>query len=353
MTIRTRFILVPSLALLTLAAPGVFAEPAGDAPLGGPGVKDRNTPGRPSFGEPGKLDKQAGRGELVPHPLFMRAMMALNGPDAPANVKANEEQVATIRAIEQEFRDAQRAYMEQHKDEIAKLRQAAGMPERGRGGEGGPAGPGERRRPGGRGPGGGNPDGNPPPPPPGAGDDGAPPPPPGGPGGRGGRGQRGERPPATPEQEAARAKLREFMEAGPKPQAYHDRMWKELSAPQQEFVKARIESLRSEMGPGRGPGGPGGPGNLGNPGAPGAGGPGQRGDMQQFMNPDGTPNIERIKERLGSMPAERRERILERLRQRFPGIDKQLGLPAPAPKPAPNMNDVPVPPPADPMDGGN
>lgn len=227
-------------ALCALSAPA-FAQDSkpSDAPLGGPGVTDRAPPGGRKFGgEAGKGDKFSRAGGVQAHGAFMRTLRQLGGPDAPEGLAMSKEQIEKVRAVEEEYRAAMKAFREQHKDEFEALRKEAGLPEMG--------GPGERRGPGG----------------------------PGGP-----DGERPERPQQRPGKsddpkvQAARDKMRTLMEQGPKVEEFQTRQWAVLSAEQQAFVKDRMAEMqerRAERGreagpdgpgaegkrPGRGPGGP-------------------------------------------------------------------------------------------------
>lgn len=229
-------------ALCALSAPA-FAQDSkpSEAPLGGPGVTDRAPPGGRKFGgEAGKGDKFSRAGGVQAHGAFMRTLRQLGGPDAPEGLAMSEEQIEKVRAVEDEYRAAMKAFREQHKDEFEALRKEAGLPEMG--------GPGERR---------------------------------GGPGGPGGPdGERPERPQRPgksddPKVQAARDKMRTLMEQGPKVEEFQTRQWAVLSAEQQAFVKDRMAEMRerrAERGREGGPGGPGGPGAEGK--RPGRGGPG-------------------------------------------------------------------------------
>lgn len=193
-------------------APVAFAEPsekpASDAPLKGPQVKDRNVPGGKSkFGE-GEKQRREGRPEPI---LFMAAIRGLGAEETPENVRASSDQVEKARAIFDEFREAERSYRDEHAEEFRTLREQAGMGEMRRGRGGDDAGqPGERRRP-----------------------------------------SREDRKEAkadlTPEQQAAREKLRELNEKGPKFDDYQTKVWALLSAEQQTFVKGRMEEIRKEV----------------------------------------------------------------------------------------------------------
>lgn len=211
-----------------LAAPApLLAEPAGTGnsdPLGGPSVKDRDMPGGR-----GKFGKGAGERGRPEHPgmrfaAFLGAVRSLNGPDAPDNVRPSDEQIDAVRTVAEEFRAKAEEFRAAHAEEIEQLQKEAGI-------EPGEFGPG-----------------------------------PGGPGGPGGprdenakphgkarekmkerardRAQGGEPKEITPEQQAAREKLRALREQGPNPEEYRAVIWKMLSPEQQQYVEERLGEMR-------------------------------------------------------------------------------------------------------------
>lgn len=233
------------LALAGSTAPIVVADdkPADttqskDDALKGPEVKDRDVPGgRSSFGGENADRRRDGRGGPM---IMLRVLRSLGSEEAPDEVRASPEQADEIRGIVEEFRDEQKAFRDEHQDEIKTLREKAGLPAfEGRRGPGGPGGPGDAGGPGGPG-----------------GPDGAPQ----------GEGQKGKGKPdrkqaraeATPEQLEARQQLKALMDKGPKFETYQTRIWEVLSPAQQTYVKGKMEEAKANMEM-NGPGGPGGP----------------------------------------------------------------------------------------------
>lgn len=213
-------------AMLVASSPmarGNQPSPAED-PMAGPGIKDNAPPGR-AFGEPGSSGADRMFAPRPPaHPLFMRAVRELGSPVAPEAVRLTPEQRDSIMEIEEGLREQQRAFREQHADEIRAIREKAGLPpDADRGG-------GER-------------------------------------GARGGRrpemDRRGERR-DDPEFKESREKLRELMDKAPKPDDAQARQWALLNPAQQAHVIRRMNELRERLiertegeraGKGRGPGG--------------------------------------------------------------------------------------------------
>jgi len=215
--------------------------------LGGPKVKDNSVPGAKSRFSTGKGDKKEralDRG--IPPGVYVKALDALRAEDAPANVRLTPEQDAKITAIQRDFMESERAYMRDHREELASLRKD--MPpemrqridERLRGPKalenGAPKDSAKKGRKGAKGD-------APPPPPDDMNDsmtDGAPDP-------------------------AASAKSREQLEkifdGAPKPKDAQSKVWALLTDAQRPVLQAEIERLQKSGGKGRTLGGPdGGPG---------------------------------------------------------------------------------------------
>jgi len=219
------------LALAGAAAPLAIADdtaPADattstDDALKGPEVKDRNVPGgRSTFG--GGQGERRRDGAGGPGPMVMlRVLRSLNSEQAPEEVRASPEQADEIKSILDDFRDDQKAFRDEHAEEIKTLREKAGLPagepRRGPGGPDGAAGPGD-------------------PPPEGEGD---------APRGKGKQARKQQRAEATPEQQEARQQLKALMEKGPKFETYQTEIWEVLSAEQQSYVKAKVEEARANM----------------------------------------------------------------------------------------------------------
>lgn len=243
----------------------------GDA-LKGPKVKDSGVPGESrnfGGGGDGKFDRE----QILPHRAFMRAFEVVRGEDAGA-LRLTEKQEAELKAIEDSFRAEMDKYRAEHREEAKRLIADLPPQERRRAMEllGGPGGPGaERRGPEGRGPAGGGPDGEKGPRQrPGqrggegrgerrGGPDGpkgerpADAPMDGGPmdgprDERGGepRGERGEKPDPA-KAEAAKARLKELIEAAPKADDTHSKMFAVLTAEQKAAVEKELEQVKKDM----------------------------------------------------------------------------------------------------------
>lgn len=259
-----------------------------DPPLKGPGVSERNVPGvTPSFGEPG--DMQRKMGERLPPPVLREAIMhALTGDDAKADVRASDAQREKITTIVKDFESQMREFRKTNGPEFERLRSEAGLRRPGPGGPGGLGGP-------------------------------------GGSGGKSGKGGlKSENPgqPPTPEQEAAREKLKALETQAPKLEDTMTKIWAELTPVQKQAVESELSVAREraakeredgyvrrhtrggEDGPGpRGPGGPqGGP-----QGGPRGGDPARRERLMQIfdrMSPDQQDQLlRRIEERMGDADA--------------------------------------------------
>ena len=368
--------------------------------LKGPEVDDRDVPGSSSTFGDSTMDPVKGRERPVPHMAFMAALKGLTGDDVPKNLHASEAQADEIKSLDQEFRDARRAYMQEHRDEIQSLMKDI-RPEGAQGQRGSRGGQGDRAQRGQRGQQGQErPRGEP-------GQKGEP-------GGqRGPRGQPGDGPgpridPSTlsDEQHAAFEKLKEIRAGGPSIEECHTKMWAVLNPGQQDYVEGRLSEIQERGadamrdggrgakrdgqrgapqdgqrqrprgdgqggGPpreraefrGPGPGGPGGPGAMGfGPGArggalagvaPGPGGPGrarfgefdgrrgpgnERGFGPGFERGPDAPRMDHLAARLESLPPDVRARVLDRLEAVLDRMERRFERPAP-----PAMEDVPLP----------
>ena len=124
----------PAIALLTSLllsagqAHAQTAKPADPPALSGPAVKDNALPGsRDSLGDkPSALGKKGGHmdGRGLPMPAFMEAMAVLRN-DAAGENKLTAEQQEKIRAINTEFQDKTREYLQANRAELQKLREEA------------------------------------------------------------------------------------------------------------------------------------------------------------------------------------------------------------------------------------
>jgi gas vesicle protein len=242
---RTRLMLVllasAGLALPALAQPAKPpAPPTPPAPLGGPKVENIAPPtGSAGFDGMDSTQDRRGKGERpVPMRAFLHAIRETVGPEAPEALRLSDEQETAIRSAAETHRDAVKAYVDEHREEIKELSRlrgpesdrlrellGGGPPRRGPGGPDGPGGRGGRG-----GPRGERPEGSPPPPPP-------PPPAPGE--------EMGEQAPA--DRAALRAQAKALMDGAPKPTDTQKQIWALLRTEQQEAVQARIDQWKSDM----------------------------------------------------------------------------------------------------------
>lgn len=215
-------------------APGRDRQPP---VLEGPRVQDGGVPGeRRRFG-PGSQDRRDMQRE-IPHPMFMRVVGSLKGPQADANVRLSEDQVTRIDEIDSAFNESLQAFRKEHAEEIRTLlqdlppedrRRIANMLDAGRGeGRPGDGRPSDRtpgaERPGaeGRRPAGG--DDRPK-------DQAAP--------------GRERVDPAKAQQ--AREHLKELMQKAPKPGDTHTKIVGVLNTSQKKSLEQKLENLRKEM----------------------------------------------------------------------------------------------------------
>lgn len=341
--------------------------------LKGPDVKDRDVPGsKSSFGD-SQMDPAKGRERPVPHMMFMAALRSLTGDDVPKDLHATQDQADTIKSLDQDFRDARRAYMKEHADEIRDLMKqirpgGADRPQHRRA---------QRPRSG---------DSDQP------GRQGAP-------GPRGPRGAPGDGPgpridPSTlnDEQRAALDKLKEIRAKGPSIEDCHTKMWAVLTPEQQAYVKGRIAEMQEQAAqrmrdrqrgnrpndqrttpPADGQRPPAPRGNQPQPGSdsrrsagfwhPGPGGPpfaglgpGPRAGMMPgragppwaharapgfapgFDRAPDAPRMERLAARLEALPPQVRSRVLDRFEMALDHLEMRFQRPA-----APPMDDAPIP----------
>lgn len=319
-------------------AQGDQSPKSGSEVLGGPKIQDRNVPGQVgAFGEKGELQKRAS--DRLPPGAMRRALESAIGPDAPESVRATAEQREKIEKIVRDHEAQVRAYMDQHREEIEQIRKDAGLGQGERRGE---------RR---------------------------------GPGGLEGRAPRGAgRPDGAPPEmnkddqakaDAARQKIRDLMEAGPKQSDLMTKVWAELTPAQQDATNKALDEVRERMkkeredryvrqrvGRGEARPGPGGaegrrPGPDGAaPGRPPAG-PGERGMHERR---------ERLLRLFDSLPPEAQDQLLRRLEERLGEMRDGRGPDGPGRpggpdgprgrrlerRPPPDMDDIRMPPPPPP-----
>lgn len=304
--------------------------------LSGPEVEAKGPPGVvEGFGE-GAPGRMMGA-EVVPPRVLNRILEGMLSPDAPEEVRLSAEQRETVQALRDAFEEERRAYMQEHADELRELRRRGnvGEPESDR-----PRGPAARRGPEGERPRGeGRPRRGPAPERDGMERDGRP---------RDGmETDRPDREP-TPEQNAARQRLREVMSGAPGAERLYADVWQVLTEAQQEHVEAQVSRFRDQMAErrreqyieremrdmrGRREG-------EGRPGADRAA-PGQRRPMA-----DTGARRERLIEIFNSMSPEEQVQLIDRLERAMADRSaERRGVRGPAEKPAPGVDGVRVPPP--------
>lgn len=207
---------------LTASAALAQSKPGGDKPLEpvlkGPEVKDRDVPGvAGAFGTGARR-----MAERIPPEVLREALGVLLGEDVAPDLRASEEQATRIRAIGEEFRAAQRAYMAEHRAELIELRREANLT--GRGAQEidraiGRARPGDAPRERSR--------------------------------------QRDTEPTmeqegsmpmdsaAQEKQDAARQRLRTIMEGAPRVEDFYTRIWESLTEPQRKAVDGKLDEWRA------------------------------------------------------------------------------------------------------------
>ncbi len=317
------------LACVVACAGTAISQEAKKPLLSGPDVKDaRPALVEDSFGEKGMGKARLGALDAIPAQDLREIMRAMNAPESDPSLRLSEEQAVRVRELMREFEVERRAYMQEHREELMELQKASGIrvdqPERGANRDDRrervesteqdmrePVAPEgvrrqarprvDRQAPEGRRPGAADalkPD---------AKVDAKP----------------------TAEQEAARLKLREFMQAGPSTGDLQRRIYAELSPEQQGFIDGEVLRLaeeraqdrdmaqlerkrqdRAQQAPGARPG----------TAAP-AGGNRERIDWSKVYNEDGSVNVEalpeRVRQRLENLNEQDRKKAVEALKKRF------------------------------------
>ncbi|MEO1128782.1 MAG: DUF2065 domain-containing protein [Planctomycetota bacterium] len=258
----TRFPLLLTLLLATAAANG--QDTADDSSLlRGPDVVDRDVPGvNSTFGD--TEAPMRGRERPIRHDVFMEALASLTAPSVPAELRATADQQARVRDIDEAYKAEQRAYFRSNRDEYRELRALAAEA-------------------------------------------------------RAIREQADEGVQPTPEQLAAVQRLRDLRAAGPQAEEAHARMWAVLSAPQQAYVRSRLDQAQPNEGM-----------------------------MQTDRRPEpaAAPSADielddrwkRLLQRIQSLPDAQQRRIYQRLEQHLRRLEE-----TPDRREPPSMNDVDVP----------
>ncbi|RNC80341.1 MAG: hypothetical protein ED559_00550 [Phycisphaera sp.] len=236
-----RLTLALSFVLAACAAVGQDAE---DKPfLSGPEVEDTR-PGlvEDSFGSTAMGKERLGAMAAIPSQDLRKIIGSMRGDEADSAIRLSQEQYLIVRDLTREFETERRAWMREHREELSGLYSAAGMPmptersDRLRSGgldeqarrrpapegeernmmepvspEGARRAPGAQRQARGEGPEASQ-----------------------------------ERTPPTPEQEAARQKLREFMQKGPNTGDLQRQIYAELTGEQQAYIDSEVLRLAEE-----------------------------------------------------------------------------------------------------------
>lgn len=320
-------------------APKPSDKSSEDAVLRGPEVKDNSVPGtRGKFGGTGSAKENRGQ-QPIPPRVMLQAVNVLKSDSTPEADRLTAEQEKQVRAVQEEFRASQKAYFDEHRDEIMKLRSELGPENRrklderlrslpGFNREGGR--PGDKPQ--------GRPDRKP-----GKNADKQTP--------DGDQMQDGMQAASEADQIAAMSRLKELAEQAPDAKDAQTRAWAVLSASQKALVEKELQRIRKEASqrkPGEQPAA-GGPPAL----PPGAIGPDGKLDMSKLP-----PNM---RQRLENLPPDEREKAIKRLMERSAGQNKDgkgkgngkggkgdgKGRPenGDGAKPPPPMDDVNVPPP--------
>lgn len=122
MTRQTSWLAVSVLAALAGSAWGQASKPSDNELLKGPSVKEQSVPGENRKFSSGQPDRKDRLKQEVPHRLFVRSFEVLRSESADPSVRLSSEQNAKLDRIEQDFRDAVKAYGQQHHDELIKIR---------------------------------------------------------------------------------------------------------------------------------------------------------------------------------------------------------------------------------------
>ncbi|HLO42022.1 MAG TPA: hypothetical protein VK176_13430 [Phycisphaerales bacterium] len=268
-------------------------KPPEDPVLRGPEVKDNSVPGNK-----GKFSGNAGarerRGDQNLSPrAMMQAVEVLKKDSTPQADRLTEEQERTLRDVQNEFRKSQKEFFEQHRSELIELRGKLGPEAQRKVDERLRAIPGFGERPQG--------------------------PEKGKKGEKGGKGPKkskgsddamsdqsesmdGMSKASEADQAAALARLRELAAMSPDPKDAQTKAWAVLSDSQKKLVEAEMQRMAKE----RRPAGP----DAGADRLP-----------KDVVGADGKIDVSKLppemRERLEKMPAEQREKALERLAERL------------------------------------
>jgi hypothetical protein len=123
---RTRSLI----ATLTFVSGVALGQDAQKPLLSGPEVED-SRPGlvEDSFGDMATGKARLGAMAAIPAQDLRKILQGMSKADAAAEVRLSEEQSARVRELMAEYSRERRAWMVEHKDELAELRMAAGIAE--------------------------------------------------------------------------------------------------------------------------------------------------------------------------------------------------------------------------------
>src|SRR5579862_8967084 len=173
---------------LVVMAGTALGQAGGDQPLSGPTVTQDRPAGLGGQFAEGKVDRKGPMADRVPMRLYAQAIDKLRGESAPEGLRLSPDQDKRIAAIEDEFRETMKAY-------VQKARQEGGL--------------GARKRP----------------------------------------AAGGEEPmvPEGPAGEAQRAKMQELMRNAPNPTDAQVKIYALLNPGQQKFVEAEVAKGQAEI----------------------------------------------------------------------------------------------------------
>jgi hypothetical protein len=271
--IRRPILVLTAGALFLAACSGVAmaqnSKPAdGKDVLKGPKVKEGGVPGENRRFTGGDQKRKDQMGANIPHPLFIRAIDTLKGDSVEQSLRLTETQIKSLDEIDAGFKSSQQAYRKEHEAELMALRDklpenaqrrldgALGTrPERANGKPGKKAKPAEKPM-----------DSD--------------------------KSMDGDKPDSDAAQ--AMARVKELMEAAPKAEDTHTKMWAVLNEAQKPKVQHAIERMKNEMESRR------------------AKGEGKEGKPPLDMN-----NLPpRLQERLKNMTPQEREEAIKRFQER-------------------------------------
>jgi hypothetical protein len=261
-----KYTLMIAASLATLAGSAFGQQTKNQEPaLRGPAVEESGVPGEGRQFAPGRARRDR-MGAEIPHPLFLRVLGTLRGPEAAEGVRLTAEQSDRVKALDDEFMATRRKFVQEHGPELKELAPKLSPEDRRRLGEL-------------------------------LGRDGRPGSPPRAP---------EKRPPQdqAPMDEGAqnaRARLLEILEAAPKPADVHAQMFEVLSKDQKAAFQQSLEKAKGELEKRRAP---------------------------KTDTPEGGPK-QRLKDMTPAEREQAKERLKERRRSEEQGKPARRGKPSP------------------------